>query len=133
MPDARAAEDAEGPDGIEVGDTQVTQYAEGEELYDLTPKSMRDRGREDRPSGLAEPGQDWCTPSGSIREDGGELAEERNGVRRGALRGTDFYRRPQVLGGDRSTPTRNTRRRQGCPPMRRSRGSWPCRDSPAPS
>lgn len=152
-----------GPDVIEVGNTQVAQYAEGDELLDLTLESLRDWGREDWLPGLAEPGQwsshqygipwyaanrvviyrkdlfrqagitappktrdewlavtekldtgrtqgiylagqDWYTLSGFIWEEGGELAEERDGGWRGtldspaALRGMDFYRRLQALG-----------------------------------
>ncbi|MGV4890135.1 extracellular solute-binding protein [Streptomyces viridosporus] len=153
----------DGPDVIEVGNTQVAQYAEGDELLDLTLESIRDWGRDDWLPGLAEPGrwgtqqygipwyaanrvviyrkdlfrqagitappktrdewltvtekldtgpnqgiylagQDWYTLAGFIWEEGGELAEERNGVWRGtldspaALRGMDFYRRLQALG-----------------------------------
>ncbi|MGW6293339.1 extracellular solute-binding protein [Streptomyces sp. NPDC055058] len=161
----RALKDKEpgGPDVIEVGNTQVAQYAEGDELLDLTLESLRDWGREDWLPGLAEPGQwsshqygipwyaanrvviyrkdlfrkagitappktrdewlaiteklntggtqgiylagqDWYTLSGFIWEEGGELAEERDGGWRGtldspaALRGMDFYRRLQALG-----------------------------------
>ncbi|MFD7702316.1 extracellular solute-binding protein [Streptomyces caelestis] len=152
-----------GPDVIEVGNTQVATYAEGDGLLDLTLESMRDWGRDDWLPGLAEPGrwgsqqygipwyaanrvviyrkdlfrqagvtapprtrdewlaltekldtgghqgiylagQDWYTLAGFIWEEGGELAEERDGVWRGALdgpaalRGMDFYRRLQALG-----------------------------------
>ncbi|MFC8371106.1 MULTISPECIES: extracellular solute-binding protein [unclassified Streptomyces] len=45
------------PDVIEVGNTQVATYAEGDGLLDLTLESMRDWGREDWLPGLAEPGQ----------------------------------------------------------------------------
>ncbi|MFD3730908.1 extracellular solute-binding protein [Streptomyces sp. NPDC058632] len=161
---ALAAKDGAGPDVIEVGNTQVAQYAEGNGLHDLTLESMRDWGREDWLPGLAEPGQfssqqygipwyaanrvviyrkdlfrqagvtdppktreawlaateklntagnqgiylagqDWYTLAGFIWEDGGELAKERDGVWQGALhgpaalRGMDFYRRLQALGG----------------------------------
>ncbi|MFF8103092.1 extracellular solute-binding protein [Streptomyces sp. NPDC016640] len=55
----RALDTAEGdgPDVIEVGNTQVTQYAEGDGLLDLTLESMRDWGRGDWLPGLAEPGR----------------------------------------------------------------------------
>ncbi|MFF5970587.1 extracellular solute-binding protein [Streptomyces sp. NPDC012769] len=45
-----------GPDVIEVGNTQVAQYADTEKLYDLTLESVRDLGSEDWLPGLAEPG-----------------------------------------------------------------------------
>ncbi|WP_327111991.1 extracellular solute-binding protein [Streptomyces sp. NBC_01341] len=45
------------PDVIEVGNTQVAQYAETGELRDLTLESMRDLGGEDWLPGLAEPGK----------------------------------------------------------------------------
>ncbi|MEU3451000.1 extracellular solute-binding protein [Streptomyces thermolilacinus] len=51
---ALASEDA--PDVIEVGNTQVAQYAETDLLYDLTLESVRDLGREDWIPGLAQPG-----------------------------------------------------------------------------
>ncbi|CAL9595733.1 extracellular solute-binding protein [Streptomyces sp. enrichment culture] len=51
---ALAGEDA--PDVIEVGNTQVAQYAETDLLYDLTLESVRDLGREDWIPGLAQPG-----------------------------------------------------------------------------
>ncbi|WP_330241842.1 extracellular solute-binding protein [Streptomyces sp. NBC_00525] len=44
------------PDVIEVGNTQVAQYAESGNLRDLTLESMRDLGSEDWLPGLAEPG-----------------------------------------------------------------------------
>ncbi|WP_405901160.1 extracellular solute-binding protein [Streptomyces sp. NBC_00727] len=44
------------PDVIEVGNTQVAQYAESGNLRDLTLESMRDLGSEDWIPGLAEPG-----------------------------------------------------------------------------
>jgi len=47
----------DGPDVIEVGNTQVAAYAEGDGLLDLTLESMRDWDREDWLPGLAEPGQ----------------------------------------------------------------------------
>ncbi|MEU9358720.1 extracellular solute-binding protein [Streptomyces sp. NPDC048301] len=45
------------PDVIEVGNTQVAQYAETGKLRDLTLESMRDLGGEDWIPGLAEPGK----------------------------------------------------------------------------
>ncbi|MCX2184526.1 extracellular solute-binding protein [Streptomyces sp. SKN60] len=45
-----------GPDIIEVGNTQVAQYADTDKLYDLTLESVRDLGSEDWLPGLAEPG-----------------------------------------------------------------------------
>ncbi|WP_190156325.1 extracellular solute-binding protein [Streptomyces litmocidini] len=45
-----------GPDVIEVGNTQVAQYADTDKLFDLTLESVRDLGREDWLPGLAEPG-----------------------------------------------------------------------------
>ncbi|MFH8449268.1 extracellular solute-binding protein [Streptomyces fungicidicus] len=47
----------DGPDVIEVGNTQVATYAEGDGLLDLTLESMRDWGREEWLPGLAEPGR----------------------------------------------------------------------------
>jgi N,N'-diacetylchitobiose transport system substrate-binding protein len=47
----------DGPDVIEVGNTQVPQYVEGGGLLDLTLESMRDWGLRDWLPGLAEPGQ----------------------------------------------------------------------------
>ncbi|MCX4392077.1 extracellular solute-binding protein [Streptomyces sp. NBC_01767] len=44
------------PDVIEVGNTQVAQYAESGGLRDLTLESVRDLGSEDWLPGLAEPG-----------------------------------------------------------------------------
>lgn len=44
------------PDVIEVGNTQVAQYAQSGGLRDLTLESMRDLGSEDWLPGLAEPG-----------------------------------------------------------------------------
>lgn len=44
------------PDVIEVGNTQVAQYAASGNLRDLTLESMRDLGSEDWLPGLAEPG-----------------------------------------------------------------------------
>ncbi|MFI6379180.1 extracellular solute-binding protein [Streptomyces sp. NPDC050658] len=158
---ALKAED--GPDVIEVGNTQVAQYVDEGGLYDLTLESARDLGMKDWLPGLAEPGryngsqygvpwyaanrvviynkdlfaragikeppktreqwladterlnsggnqgiylagQDWYTLSGFIWDEGGDLAEESNGVWKGglhspaALRGMEFYRRLQALG-----------------------------------
>ncbi|GHJ95985.1 lipoprotein [Streptomyces sp. NE5-10] len=45
-----------GPDVIEVGNTQVAQYADTDRLFDLTLESVRDLGSEDWLPGLAEPG-----------------------------------------------------------------------------
>ncbi len=44
------------PDVIEVGNTQVAQYAETDRLFDLTLESVRDLGHEEWLPGLAEPG-----------------------------------------------------------------------------
>lgn len=52
---ALAGDDA--PDVIEVGNTQVAQYAETGLLYDLTLESVRDLGQEDWLPGLKEPGR----------------------------------------------------------------------------
>ncbi|KFG71287.1 extracellular solute-binding protein [Streptomyces mutabilis] len=57
---ALKADRTDGPDVIEVGNTQVPQYAEGGRLQDLTLESMRDWGMEDWLPGLAEPGQ-WMS------------------------------------------------------------------------
>lgn len=51
-----ALEDDDAPDIIEVGNTQVAQYAESDGLRDLTLESVRDLGSEDWLPGLAEPG-----------------------------------------------------------------------------
>ncbi|MFD8720760.1 extracellular solute-binding protein [Streptomyces sp. NPDC059629] len=48
----------DGPDVIEVGNTQVPQYVEGGRLTDLTLESMRDWGEDQWLPGLAEPGRD---------------------------------------------------------------------------
>ncbi len=48
--------DADAPDVIEVGNTQVAQYVDGGGLSDLTLESMRDWGMNDWLPGLAEPG-----------------------------------------------------------------------------
>jgi N,N'-diacetylchitobiose transport system substrate-binding protein len=47
----------DGPDVIEVGNTQVPQYVEGR-LYDLTLEAVRDWGIDDCLPGLTEPGRD---------------------------------------------------------------------------
>ncbi|MFC8084158.1 extracellular solute-binding protein [Streptomyces sp. NPDC057340] len=57
---ALKADGTDGPDVIEVGNTQVPQYAEGGRLQDLTLESMRDWGIRDWLPGLAEPGQ-WMS------------------------------------------------------------------------
>lgn len=49
-------EGVETPDVIEVGNTQVAQYAESGGLRDLTLESMRDLGSKDWLPGLAQPG-----------------------------------------------------------------------------
>ncbi|MEV0777518.1 extracellular solute-binding protein [Streptomyces sp. NPDC050433] len=51
-----ALEADDSPDVIEVGNTQVAQYAESDGLRDLTLESVRDLGSEDWLPGLAEPG-----------------------------------------------------------------------------
>ncbi|MFJ5259903.1 extracellular solute-binding protein [Streptomyces sp. NPDC088387] len=50
-------ETADGPDVIEVGNTQVPQYVDGGRLVDLTLESVRDWGSKDWLPGLSEPGQ----------------------------------------------------------------------------
>ncbi|MFH9729817.1 extracellular solute-binding protein [Streptomyces sp. NPDC017260] len=57
---ALKADGTDGPDVIEVGNTQVPQYAEGGRLMDLTLESMRDWGSDDWLPGLAQPGQ-WLS------------------------------------------------------------------------
>ncbi|MFJ8651502.1 extracellular solute-binding protein [Streptomyces rochei] len=57
---ALKADGTDGPDVIEVGNTQVPQYAEGGRLQDLTLESMRDWGMDDWLPGLAEPGK-WMS------------------------------------------------------------------------
>ncbi|GAA2500111.1 extracellular solute-binding protein [Streptomyces gobitricini] len=52
-----ALESEDAPDVIEVGNTQVAQYAETELLHDLTLESVRDLGYEEWLPGLAEPGK----------------------------------------------------------------------------
>ncbi|MEU9352058.1 extracellular solute-binding protein [Streptomyces griseoloalbus] len=54
---ALETDEQDGPDVIEVGNTQVSQYAEGDGLHDLTLESMRDWGRDAWLPGLAEPGR----------------------------------------------------------------------------
>ncbi|MFG2309289.1 extracellular solute-binding protein [Streptomyces sp. NPDC048566] len=49
--------DADAPDVIEVGNTQVARYVDGGGLSDLTLESMRDWGMNDWLPGLAEPGR----------------------------------------------------------------------------
>ncbi|MCI3277980.1 extracellular solute-binding protein [Streptomyces cylindrosporus] len=51
------ADSGQGPDVIEVGNTQVPQYVEGDRLLDLTLESALRWGRDDWLPGLAEPGQ----------------------------------------------------------------------------
>ncbi|WP_456115048.1 extracellular solute-binding protein [Streptomyces apocyni] len=53
---ALEAPDADAPDVIEVGNTQVAQYVDGGGLLDLTLESMRDFGMDDWLPGLADPG-----------------------------------------------------------------------------
>ncbi|MEV7194383.1 extracellular solute-binding protein [Streptomyces sp. NPDC093510] len=50
-------EGGEGPEVIEVGNTQVAQYVDEGGLYDLTLESARDLGMDDWLPGLAEPGR----------------------------------------------------------------------------
>ncbi|MFI8191878.1 extracellular solute-binding protein [Streptomyces sp. NPDC085946] len=50
----------DGPDVVEVGNTQVAQYAEGDALLPLTLEAMRDWGMRDWLPGLAEPGR-WMS------------------------------------------------------------------------
>jgi N,N'-diacetylchitobiose transport system substrate-binding protein len=52
----KAIEGDDAPDVIEVGNTQVAQYADSGKLRDLTLETMRDLGGEDWLPGLAEPG-----------------------------------------------------------------------------
>ncbi|CAL9356303.1 Diacetylchitobiose binding protein DasA [Streptomyces sp. enrichment culture] len=58
------SDDADAPDVIEVGNTQVPQYIEGGGLLDLTLESMRDWGMDDWLPGLAEPGQQMSAQYG---------------------------------------------------------------------
>ncbi|MFE4534461.1 extracellular solute-binding protein [Streptomyces scopuliridis] len=51
-----ALDGEDAPDVIEVGNTQVAQYAESGNLRDLTLESVRDLGSEDWLPGLAQPG-----------------------------------------------------------------------------
>ncbi|MFH9084911.1 extracellular solute-binding protein [Streptomyces sp. NPDC017673] len=55
---ALKADSGDGPDVIEVGNTQVPLYADGGRLVDLTLESMRDWDKEKWLPGLAEPGKD---------------------------------------------------------------------------
>ncbi|MEU6591172.1 extracellular solute-binding protein [Streptomyces sp. NPDC046881] len=55
---ALKAPSGDGPDVIEVGNTQVPLYADGGRLTDLTLESMRDWGKEKWLPGLAQPGKD---------------------------------------------------------------------------
>ncbi|MGW5370006.1 extracellular solute-binding protein [Streptomyces sp. NPDC004009] len=55
---ALKADPGDGPDVIEVGNTQVPLYVEDGRLTDLTLESMRDWGKEHWLPGLAEPGKD---------------------------------------------------------------------------
>ncbi|MFI2643972.1 extracellular solute-binding protein [Streptomyces sp. NPDC018610] len=55
---ALSGKSADGPDVIEVGNTQVAQYVEGGRLTNLTLESMRDWHMQDWLPGLSEPGQD---------------------------------------------------------------------------
>ncbi|MFH9613669.1 extracellular solute-binding protein [Streptomyces pratensis] len=160
----KALEGDDAPDVIEVGNTQVAQYAESGELRDLTLESIRDLGGEDWLPGLAEPGkvnggqygipwyaanrvviynkdlfeqagitelpktreewveiterlnsddqqgiylagQNWYVLAGFVWDEGGELADDSEGDWQGALdspaalRGMDFYKTLQALGG----------------------------------
>ncbi|MGW2260543.1 extracellular solute-binding protein [Streptomyces sp. NPDC001780] len=52
----KAIEGDDGPDVIEVGNTQVARYAESGRLRNLTLESIRDLGSEDWLPGLAQPG-----------------------------------------------------------------------------
>ncbi|MFD9634910.1 extracellular solute-binding protein, partial [Streptomyces violascens] len=52
-----ALKSGDAPDVIEVGNTQVAQYAQSGQLRDLTLESLRDLGGEDWLPGLAEPGK----------------------------------------------------------------------------
>ncbi|MFJ4466487.1 extracellular solute-binding protein [Streptomyces sp. NPDC089424] len=61
---ALEAESPEGPDVIEVGNTQVPQYVDGGGLLDLTLESLRDWGMRDWLPGLAEPGRQRSTQYG---------------------------------------------------------------------
>ncbi|MFG3659026.1 extracellular solute-binding protein [Streptomyces sp. NPDC047706] len=54
----------DGPDVIEVGNTQVPQYVDGGGLLDLTLESLRDWGMRDWLPGLAEPGRQRSTQYG---------------------------------------------------------------------
>ncbi|MFI5972121.1 extracellular solute-binding protein [Streptomyces sp. NPDC051452] len=56
--DALKKDTGDGPDVIEVGNTQVPLYADGGRLADLTLESMRDWGKDTWLPGLAQPGKD---------------------------------------------------------------------------
>ncbi|MBV7694517.1 extracellular solute-binding protein [Streptomyces sp. TRM70350] len=58
------ADTPDGPDVIEVGNTQVPQYVDGGGLLDLTLESLRDWGMRDWLPGLAEPGRQRSTQYG---------------------------------------------------------------------
>ncbi|MBL1103846.1 extracellular solute-binding protein [Streptomyces sp. 5-8] len=55
---ALAADSGDGPDVIEVGNTQVPLYADGGRLVDLSLESMRDWDEDKWLPGLAQPGKD---------------------------------------------------------------------------
>ncbi|MEU2060598.1 extracellular solute-binding protein [Streptomyces sp. NPDC013455] len=55
---ALEADSGDGPDVIEVGNTQVPLYADGGRLVDLTLESMRDWDKDEWLPGLAQPGRD---------------------------------------------------------------------------
>ncbi|MER5543929.1 extracellular solute-binding protein [Streptomyces sp. NPDC002589] len=61
---ALADDSGDGPDVIEVGNTQVPLYADGGRLADLALESMRDWGKDRWLPGLAEPGKDGNAPYG---------------------------------------------------------------------
>ncbi|MBG0850798.1 extracellular solute-binding protein [Streptomyces spinoverrucosus] len=61
---ALEADTPDGPDVIEVGNTQVPQYVDGGGLLDLTLESLRDWGMRDWLPGLAEPGRQRSTQYG---------------------------------------------------------------------
>ncbi|MFG2634530.1 extracellular solute-binding protein [Streptomyces sp. NPDC048362] len=56
--DALKKDTGDGPDVIEVGNTQVPLYADGGRLADLTLESMRDWDKDTWLPGLAQPGKD---------------------------------------------------------------------------
>ncbi|GGT23534.1 extracellular solute-binding protein [Streptomyces chromofuscus] len=61
---ALEADTPDGPDVVEVGNTQVPQYVDGGGLLDLTLESLRDWGLRDWLPGLAEPGRQRSTQYG---------------------------------------------------------------------